>query len=153
LDKEYFTRGQSFKEDTIDIVTPVIDREFCTPQSINLAVLLAFEQVKEYLQNSMLEMETIGNPTINLPQQAINWTDTKVGLIELAYALHAAGAFNNGKVTVTQTMDFLQAAFHIDLGNTSRTFQSILARKKGDTAYLDRLKSALLKRIEEFPDA
>lgn len=152
LDKEYFIRGHSFKENTIDIVTPVIDKEFCTPQSINLAILLAFEQVKEYLQNSMLEIETIGTPTINLKQHAITWTDTKVGLIELAYALHAAGALNNGKVTITQTMEFLQTTFHIDLGNTSRTFQSILARKKGDTAYLDRLKSALLKRIEEFPN-
>jgi len=152
LDKEYFIRGQAFKEDTIDIVTPVIDREFCTPQSINLAVLLAFEQVKEYLQNSMLEIETPGSPTITGPQQVITWTDTKAGLIELAYALHAAGALNNGKATLKQTMEFLQTTFHIDLGNTSRTFQSILARKKGDTVYLDRLKSALLKRIEEFPD-
>jgi len=152
LDKEYFVRGQSFKEETIDIVTPVIDREFCTPQSINLAVLLAFEQVKEYLQNSMLEIETPVTPMIAVQQQAITWTDTKAGLIELAYALHAVGALNNGKATLKQTMEFLQTNFHVDLGNTSRTFQSILARKKGDTAYLDRLKSALLKRIEEFPN-
>jgi len=152
LDKEYFVRGQAFKEDTIDIVTPVIDREFCTPQSINLAVLLAFEQVKEYIQNSMLETEMTGNPTIAVQQPAIAWTDTKAGLIELAYALHAAGALNNGKASLKQTIEFLQTTFHIDLGNTSRTFQAILARKKGDAAFLDRLKSALLKRIEEFPD-
>jgi len=149
MDSEYFVRGKAFKDDTIDIVTPVIDRDFCTPQSINLAVILGFEQVKEYLQNSMLEIETTDNPTIAVQESAIEWTDTKAGLIELAYALHAAGALNNGKATLKQTIAFLQTAFHIDLGNTSRTFQAILARKKGDTAFLDRLKSALLKRIED----
>ena len=152
LDREFFIRGQAFKEDTIDIVTPVIDREFCTPQSVNLSVLLAFEQVKEYLQNSMMEIETPAIPRIAVEQQTIAWTDTKAGLIELAYALHAAGALNNGQATLKQTIEFLQTTFHIDLGNTSRTFQAILARKKGDTAFLDRLKAALLKRIEEFPN-
>lgn len=149
LDKEFFTRGQAFKENMIDIVTPIIDREFCTLYSVKIAILIAFEQVKEYLQNSMLEIATPASPSFPIQTEPVTWTDSKTGLIELAYALQAAGSLNNGKATLKQTMDFLQSAFHIELGNASRTFQTILTRKKGDTAFLDRLKKALLKRIED----
>jgi hypothetical protein len=78
----------------------------------------------------------------------MTWTDSKTSLIELAYALHATGSFNNGKAGLKQVTDYLQTPFHVDLGNTSRTFQEILARKRGYTNFLDRLRYRLLQRIE-----
>lgn len=150
LDKEYFTRGQGFNGFVIDIVTPIIDREFCTLHSIKIAFLIAYQQLRQYFQDAMLEIENpIKTPVFATQQSEMNWTDSKTGLIELGYALHAAGSFNNGKADLKQINDYLQAVFHVDLGNTSRTFQEILARKRGYTAFLDRLRDRLLQRIND----
>lgn len=150
LDKEYFTRGQGFSGFVIDIVTPIIDREFCTLHSVKIAFLIAYQQLRQYFQDAMLEIENpVKTPVFATQQPEMNWTDSKTGLIELAYALHAAGSFNNGKADLKQINDYLQTVFHVDLGNTSRTFQEILARKRGYTTFLDRLRERLLKRINE----
>jgi len=150
LDKEYFTRGQGFNGFVIDIVTPIIDREFCTLHSIKIAFLIAYQQLRQYFQDAMLEIENpVKTPVFATQQPEMNWTDSKTGLIELGYALHAAGSFNNGKADLKQINDYLQTVFHVDLGNTSRTFQEILARKRGYTAFLDRLRDRLLQRINE----
>jgi hypothetical protein len=149
LDKEYFTRGQGFSGFMIDIVTPIIDREFCTLHSIKLAFLIAYQQLRQYFQESMLEIENPAKtPLFGTQQEGMTWTDSKTGLIELGYALHAAGSFNNSKADIKQITDYLQTVFHVDLGNTSRTFQEILARKRGQTAFLDRLRDRLLHRIQ-----
>jgi len=150
LDKEYFTRGQGFSGFVIDIVTPIIDREFCTLHSIKIAFLIAYQQLRQYFQDAMLEIENpVKTPVFSTQQPEMNWTDSKTGLIELGYALHAAGSFNNGKADLKQINDYLQTVFHVDLGNTSRTFQEILARKRGYTAFLDRLRDRLLQRIND----
>src|SRR5450432_3203050 len=57
LDKEYFTRGHGFNGMLIDIATPIIDRDFCTLHSIKLAFLIAYQQLREYFQRAMLEIE------------------------------------------------------------------------------------------------
>jgi hypothetical protein len=149
LDKEYFIRGQGFNNGfVIDIVTPIIDREFCTLHSIKIAFLIAYRQLREYFQNAMLEMDTPVKKTVFGPEpDPIIWTDVKTGLIELIYSLHAKGSFNHGKADLTKIIEHLEKSFQVDLGNTSRTFQEILSRKKGYTTFLDKLKSALLKRM------
>lgn len=153
LDKEYFTRGQEFSGFMIDIATPIIDQEFCTVHSIKISFLIAYQQLREYFQNAMLEMDTpINGPVFVTPNTETTWTDSKTGLVELAYSLHAAGSFNNGKADLKQVTDHLEKSFHVHLGNTSRTFQEILERKKGYTSFLDRLKKALVRRMTESED-
>lgn len=152
-DKEYFTRGQGFTEFLMDVATPIIDHEFCTLHSLNLAFFIAYQQLRQYIQHAMSTTDTpIASPTLGIQAAPMNWTDSKTGLIELAYALHAAGVFNNGKADIKQITDFLEISFHIQLGNTSRTFQEILSRKRGHTHFLDRLRERLLQRIDAQDD-
>jgi len=153
LDKEYFTRGQGFNGFMIDIVTPIIDREFCTLHSVKIAFLIAYQQLRQYFQESMLEIETAVKTPIFGPTPApLTWTDSKTGLIELIYALHAAGSFNEGKVELKQIIDNLQAVFHVELSNPSRTFHEILARKKGYATFLRKLENALIRQINKDDD-
>lgn len=80
------------------------------------------------------------------------WTESKTGLIELAYALQSAGCFNDSKADLRQVVEVLQKAFNIDLGNYPRTFQEILARKTGYTNFIDKLRHHLLLRIQSIED-
>ncbi len=66
LDKEYFTRGQGFNGLWIDIVTPIMDPDFCTLHSIKIAFLIAYQDLRDYFQNAMLEIETpFNNPVLD----------------------------------------------------------------------------------------
>lgn len=101
----------------------------------------------------MSEMDTsIKNPVLGPGLEPITWTDAKVGLIELAYALHAKGCFNHGKADLTQIIAHLEKDWHVELGNTSRTFQEVLSRQKGIASYLEKLKKALWRRNIENSD-
>lgn len=83
----------------------------------------------------------------------LNWTLSKTDLIELVYALHSGGAFNKGTATIADIARFFEQVLHIQLGNTSMTFQEIL-RRKDSTAFLERLKEKLnehITNIEERP--
>jgi RteC protein len=78
------------------------------------------------------------------------FTAPKVYLNELGYAMKAHGSFNNGNAPVHKILSALEKMANVDLGNTSRTFQQILARKMGYTKYLDSLKLSLNERIDDF---
>ena len=80
------------------------------------------------------------------------FTAPKVCLIELGYALKAHGSFNNGNAPVNKIIRALEQMTGIDLGNTSRSFQEIRARKMGLTKYLDALKTSLTERMGDDMD-
>jgi hypothetical protein len=83
------------------------------------------------------------------PKSNLKWTAPKAAIIELLYAFHADGCFNNGNANITQIATAFESAFNIELGQFSRTFLEINARKTGRTKYLDSLKEKLLKRMDE----
>ncbi len=150
LDREYFTRGKEFNELTIDIATPIIDREYCTVHSIKISFLMAYQKLREYFQAAKIELSNPAIRTVSVPGvEPITWTDTKVGLVELAYALHAKGTFNHGKADLTQIIAWLEKDWNVELGNTSRRFQEVLSRQKGIVSFLEKLKKALTRRMIE----
>jgi hypothetical protein len=112
--------------------------------------LQAADMLRTYIEDTLEEGRQSNIHASGLPR--VTWTDSKTALIELAYALHAAGVFNNGKVDLKDIMEFMQATFHIDLGNYPRTFQEILSRKSGYTNALDRYRDKLLLRIQKIEE-
>ncbi|MES2329666.1 MAG: RteC domain-containing protein [Bacteroidota bacterium] len=82
---------------------------------------------------------------------SVNWTLSKTDLIELIYALHSGGAFNKGTASIAQITRFFESVLHIQLGNTSMTFQEIL-RRKDSTAFLERLKEKLGEHINNIDE-
>lgn len=95
----------------------------------------------EKLQNQELKPE--------LPKTNYTWTDSKIALVELIYALHSSRSINNGKVEIKELVELFEKLFNIDLEEYSRTFIDIRMRKTGRTKYLDNLKQSLLKRMED----
>lgn len=79
----------------------------------------------------------------------ITWTGSKVGLVELIYALHTEGVFNEGKARLTNIARFFENCFGIELGNTRRQFIEIRGRKSAPTRFLDSLAGKLMLRMVE----
>lgn len=84
---------------------------------------MAHDLVQVYLKDKLLMMEnkeskekTQVNPTVKQ-----NWTGSKVALIELLYALHTEGVFNNGASDLKDVVEYFETTFNIDLGELVNT--------------------------------
>lgn len=143
LDREYFTRG---------IHNPIgieVAPYFSTGYDIKLSKILANELVKKHIT------ELLKKSVNEVPHQKIHtlsWTAPKTDLVELIYALHVVGAFNNATPEVRKIVEVFEMVFNVNLGNYYRTFLGIRIRKTGQTAFLDQLKQRLVQRINEIDD-
>ena len=148
LDNLYFTKEQQghFSVLTYD---PAIDTELFTLHSLRLATLLANEQLHTYFINAITEAKAEGTQSV-LIKDKLEWTDSKTGLTELIYAWKERGSFNKGRASIQQITDYLEKAFNVKLGNTSRTYQQTLFRKSGPTTYLDELRNDAIKRADRL---
>ncbi|MDB5119764.1 MAG: tetracycline regulation of excision, RteC [Sphingobacteriales bacterium] len=142
LDSIYFTRR------SLDIFTDLADfygdEMFSTSHDYKLSKILANEKYQEYLQSKLVN----SNNFHNLLKTPIVWTSNQTDLVELIYALAESGSFNNGNIEIKSLMDFFQTIFNVDLKYYYRKYSDITYRKKEKTAFLDRLKLALLKKID-----
>lgn len=81
----------------------------------------------------------------NLPK--LNWAGSKTALTELIYALHAQGVFDNADIKIIAKT--FESIFNIDLGDFYHTFMELKNRKVNRTKFLDSLRDALIKRMDE----
>jgi hypothetical protein len=73
-------------------------------------------------------------------------------LVELVYILKSAGVFNNGKATLKEIAEGIEAAFHFKLGNYARAMQEILYRHSGYTVFWEAAKNSYLVYIQGIED-
>lgn len=135
LDQQYFLRNSA------QYMSVEKDEKFSTQYDVKLAKILAHELIKEHILNTIRQSES---NTTDVSFNALQWTAQKVALVELIYALHAAGVFNYGRTDVKQIVNCFETMFSIDLGNYARVFSEIRIRKKAPTNFIDHLKQRLM---------
>lgn len=128
-----------------------LDPDFCTLHSYKVARILAYRSFREYLEDR-LEVFRPKEPAEPKPDTLI-WSARKTELVELLYALHTVGAFNQGTADITRIAEALETAFQVRLGNFYHVFQELRNRKRSRTPFLDQLKHALSERLERMPEA
>lgn len=80
---------------------------------------------------------------------SLQWTSSKVNLIELGYSLYKSKAINEGKAELGEIMGTIGYLFNNDLGNYHSQIQDIKYRRLNSTKFLDHLKDNLLMEIDE----
>lgn len=150
LDHKYFLRGKHDLRHTLDSFYFQADNRFSTSHDYKVAKIIANEKIKTYIETEILKLEqkekTNSNNTNTKTQK---WTGSKVGLIELIYALHTEGVFNNGTSELKEVATFFETTFNIDLGQFNRAFLEIRTRKSERTKFLNTLKEKLILRMED----
>jgi hypothetical protein len=141
MNERYFTRSGSSKR------LIILDDRFSTMHDIRLSKILCNERVKNYLLTGIQKIDSPSSLPINSP---LTWTGSKTDLIELVYALQAAGVFNQELADVKQIATHFENAFNLSLGNYYRTFQEIRLRKRGQTNFIDKIRSKLIERINSL---
>lgn len=138
-DRLYFTRTGSLIRNVNS------DETFTTGFDNKLGRFLAYQLLRDYIQ-SLLVKESGNLPT----HPVLSWTESKVSLIELAYALYASGALDNGKTSIKQIISVLEKCTGLDLSNYRRIFVDIRLRKTGPSEFLDRLSEQYKQYIDSI---
>lgn len=151
-DDKYFLRTTSDVVIALSNEIIEIDCRSNTPYVFYIGKSEALYHYKKYLQSKIIafipnDSMTSNLSLENLDSSTLNWTYSKTELVELIYALHTAGTFNDGKATIKMLIEAFQALCNIDLSNHNRIFYDIKQRKTLKTKHIDHLKRELLRKI------
>ncbi|TXE04757.1 RteC domain-containing protein [Algoriphagus aquimarinus] len=138
FDGDLFIRSDKNRTLMLTCPLPIGDRH-ATPAGKVFAKFRAYDELHGFLEKEISRLKNKEDKG----SSAIQWTATKAALVELAYALKASGAINNGNATIRDIATHLERAFQQDLSQFYRTFQEIRIRKNSRTTFLDRLKEKL----------
>lgn len=148
-DELYFTRNQKkivLNNRNSDYLT---DPEFSTIHDKTVATFMAYENLEKYLDNEIRKLQG-GNPAGSADNQAkVPWTGNHVSLVELFYALRELGVINNGQTSVKEMYAIFSKVLQLPEIDLYGTFQDIQKRKKNKTIFLDKLREALNRKLDE----
>ncbi len=149
LDHKYFLRGKFDIKLELDSYYFETDASFSTSHDFKVARILANDLIQLYIEDQliMIENKDLGDKSQRKPNTKLIWTSPKVSLIELIYALHSEGVFNNGAAELKDIAEYFEYVFEIDLGQYRRTFLEIKARKNDRTKFITTLNEKLLTRM------
>ncbi|MBS4041306.1 MAG: RteC domain-containing protein [Flavobacteriales bacterium] len=154
LDNKYFTRGKFDVKLALDSFYFEADHTFSTSHDFKVAKIMAHDLIQVYLEDKLLVLDK-KDPKEKVqanPKTKQTWTGSKVALIELLYALHTEGVFNNGTSDLKDIAEYFENVFNIDLGQYHRAFLEIRMRKSDQTKFLNVLKEKLTKRMENIDE-
>jgi len=149
FDELYFVRGKYDLHLFPDDLALSIDPVFCTLQSYKLSRLFANEELRIYLNAAISDLMTADSPKKIVMEKKMQWTGSKVSLVELIYALQGSGVLNNATADIKQLAAFFEAVFQVKLGNVYNVFNEMRIRKKNRSSFLDLLKDRLIQRMDE----
>ncbi|MBL87820.1 MAG: tetracycline regulation of excision, RteC [Winogradskyella sp.] len=151
LDHKYFLRSKFDIKMSLSSYYFEADTNFSTSHDYKVAKILANDLIQLYLENNLVLIgnKDNGKKSQRKPNLKMIWTSPKVALIELVYALHTEGVFNNGAADLKDIAEYFEHIFEIDLGQYRRTFLEIRTRKADRAKFLTTLNKGLLKRMED----
>lgn len=141
-DEMMFTRQETSDWSALEVGV-FIDAGF-TIGSYIAAMMQANRALVSWLRD---ELDQPGKHGTSFQEVKVVWTGTLVELVELGYAMDLVGCLNGGKLTLKATMQWLGRLFGMKLDDHNSAYQDIARRKIAMTKFLDRLRDALIGKI------
>ncbi len=148
LDEKYFARGRQDIRLYMENVYAFSDEDFCTSHDLTVAKIMANDRLEVYLQTELDKLENRVPMIDSPPTFHLKWTDSKISLVELIYALVQTGCLNDGKTDIKELASFFEYNFRVDLHEVYRIFYEIRDRTN-KTKFLDTLRQNLLLAMHE----
>lgn len=145
LDRKYFLRGKHDIKLSLDTFYFEADHNFSTSHDYKVAKIIANDLIQVYLEDQLYKVPH-QNKSIT---PSVNWTGSKTALTELIYALYSQGVFDNGNADIKLIARTFEIAFNIDLGDFYHTFMELKLRKINRTKFIDSLRDALIRKMDE----
>lgn len=132
LDHKYFVRNSYDLKMKLSSEYYNLDASFTTAKDHLLAKFIAYGHYEDYLKRQIDKLSDISTRTLS----PLVWSGSKVGLIELIYALYQMRCFNGGNIELSEVVKFVERSLDTDLGNFHKTVFEIKTRKQGPTKFL-----------------
>lgn len=145
LDENFFIRGKHDIRLWLDTFYFESDHRFCTSHDYKVAKIIANDLIQVYLEDQL----NTTTPKWKLERSPLKWTASKTALTELIYALYAQGVFDKGNADIKAIAKVFEQMFDIDLGDFYHTFMELKSRKINRTKFIDSLRDALNKKMNE----
>lgn len=128
------------------------DLNFATTCDYEVSNIIANDMLKAYLIYRIKELNENINADLlsQIATKQMQWTGTKVSLVELAYGIHASKSINYGNVDLKDLIKRFEFFFNIEMGDFYHTFLEIRERKKNRTQFIDLLRNSLIERMDNF---
>lgn len=149
LDEIYFLRDKNDQKQKMKGAD--IDEYFTTGYDYTVAKIIAFNCLEVYLNKELGKIQlNSNNPHVEHLGilERFRWTGSKISLYELIYSLYSSGVLNDGNCEINELTEVFEQVFNIRLDDIYRGFQDIKLRSN-PTKFLDTLKEALLRKINE----
>src|SRR5690606_26152242 len=146
LDHKYFVRGKYDIKLSLDTFYFEADHSFSTSHDYKVAKIIANDLIQVYLEDQL--HNTVYRDK-SIDQLKLNWTGSKAAMIELIYALHSQGVFDNGNADIKVIAKAFERTFNLDLGDFYHTFMELRSRKINRTKFLDNLRDTLIRKMDE----
>lgn len=122
------------------------DHTFSTSHDYEVAKIIANDLIQVYIEDQLYnKIQEDTSTTL----KKLNWTGSKVALIELIYALHYQGVFNDGNADIRLIAKYFENTFNVNLGNYYQTYLELRNRKINPTKFLDALREGLIRKMNE----
>lgn len=150
FDELYFTRAS--KKNTLETECILInfDPKLSTFFDYKLAKIMAFDELVKYLENQIIALKSKNRHQENQYKSKLQWSGTKIDLVELIYALHCQKVINNGNIEIKEIACELSRMFNVDISdNLYRTFTDIKNRKNPNSKFIQSLADNFQKMLIE----
>lgn len=145
LDNKFFLRGKHDIKLSLDTYYFEADHNFTTSHDYKVAKIIANDLIQVYLEDQLSN----NNQRKLFETTPLNWTGSKTSLFELIYSLHSQGSIDNGNADIKIIAKTFENMFNIDLGDFYHSYLELKGRKINRTKFLDSLRDALIKRMDE----
>lgn len=158
---EYIRSGQTYADDKYfrrymsDLILSnqnyeyVTNPDFSTVYDITLSKIMAYERLEMYLYNEIGKLNGENKVVNESIQSKREWNGNLTAYTELLYALKETKVINHGNVSIKELHEMLGQVLDLPKGNIYSAFRDIHSRKKEKTVFLDKLKEALIRRIDQ----
>jgi len=134
LDHKIFVRDSYDLKMKLSLGFYNFDTCFTTSHDQLIAKFMANEKIEQYLKK---QIDSLSENNGDQTSSRLVWSASKVGLIELVYALYNMRCFNGGNVELSEVVRFVEKSLGTDLGNFHKTIFEIRNRKQGPTKFLN----------------
>lgn len=149
LDEQYFLRHKNATHGGgVQFLYIDADPNFSTIYDYQVAKILANQLLSDYLNEELSAIELPADKEVTTVKPVLSWSDSKVALAELLYALYATGIFNNTQADIKTISAYFCGMFNVKIGNIYKVFEEIRLRKKNRTAFIDALRQNLIQRMD-----
>ncbi|MFV0593643.1 MAG: RteC domain-containing protein [Draconibacterium sp.] len=145
IDEKLFVRGKHDIKLSLDTFYFEADHRFSTSHDYKVAKIIANDLIQVYLEDQL----TNSSNKKGTETTALTWTGSKTSLTELIYALFSQGVFDNGNADIKVIAKTFETALNINLGDFYHTYLELKSRKMNRTKFLDSLRDALIKKMDE----